>query len=120
MPKSRALRVYVAGPYTATGAREVEQNVNRAIDAGLELLRQGHTPFIPHLTHFVELRAKKRRIQVAWEDYIEWDRAWLGACDAVLCLGPSRGVDIEMERAAELGLPIFKDIAAVSMFAAQH
>ena len=120
MTSPRHLRVYVSGPYTAATPGEVEQNVNRAIDAGLELVRRGHKPFIPHLTHFVERRAKERKIQVAWEDYIEWDRAWLDACDVVLCLGWSKGVDIEMKRATELGLPIFTDIAAVSVFAAQQ
>lgn len=117
MRDARSLKIYVAGPYTASTSQEIEQNVERAIDAGLELLVRGHKPFIPHLTHFVELRAKDRQIDIRWTEYIEWDRAWLDTCDVLLCLGRSKGVDLELEQAANLGLPIFTEIEDLFAFA---
>ena len=45
--------VYVAGPYRAATAWEVEQNVRRAEEIGLELARMGAMPVVPHtLTRF--------------------------------------------------------------------
>ena len=40
--------VYVAGPYTAQSAWEVEKNVRRAEEAGLEVARLGAMPLVPH------------------------------------------------------------------------
>ena len=48
--------IYVAGPYTATTPKGVEDNVTLAIDTGIELMKLGWYPFIPHLTHYIELR----------------------------------------------------------------
>ena len=40
--------VYVAGPFTADSTWEVEQNVRRAEQMGLEVARLGAMPLIPH------------------------------------------------------------------------
>lgn len=107
------LRIYVAGPYSATEPAASEANTKRAIDAGLDILRMGHIPFIPHLTHYVDLRAKESGTHLNWEDYINWDLAWLELCDAVLFLGHSKGADLELARAKQLGKRIFFSLADV-------
>ena len=43
------MKIYIAGPYTKG---DVAQNVRNAIHAGNLAAHFGHTPFIPHLTHF--------------------------------------------------------------------
>lgn len=105
-----ALRVYIAGPYSADTAEEREQNVERAIDVGLQLIRKGHAPFIPHLTHYVDLRAIHLGESLTWHDYIAWDLSWLEVCDALLFLGSSPGAELERDRAKALGKLIFRSV----------
>ena len=108
--RTKPLRIYVAGPYTAeTGAGKVS-NVKRAIDVGIALFKKGHIPFIPHLTHFVDLRAKEKGIPIAWEEYIRWDLGWLSLCDAVIYLGSSPGADLELASAQRLGKRVFHSL----------
>jgi hypothetical protein len=109
----KPLRIYIAGPYQAPSAVHRQANVNKAIDAALRLLKKGHLPFVPHLTHFVDVRASELGTPLQWEDYISWDLAWLEVADALLLLGRSRGADIEYERAKKLGKIIFHSIDEV-------
>lgn len=104
------LRIYVAGPYTAPDHAAVWENVVAAIDAGIEIYKRGHYPLIPHLTHFVEQRSQETGAGLKWEDYLVWDRAWLSRCDAFLHLAPSRGADLELAWAKDMGLRIFRNV----------
>ncbi len=98
------MKIYIAAPYTASSEKEIEANVNRVIDVGISILKMGHIPFIPHLTHFVELRSKETSAGLKYEDYMEWDREWLLACDAILYLASSPGADRELKLAKKNGL----------------
>lgn len=102
--------IFVAGPYSAKIQRRIEDNVNAAIDAGIEILRKGHTPFIPHLTHLVDQRAVQTGIELDWSDFVRWSLAILPLCDAVLFLGSSPGADLELQKATSLGIPVFNSI----------
>ena len=110
---TRSLRVYIAGPYTALDDIGNELNTYRAVDAGIEVFRKGHFPYIPHLTHYVDLRAKQTGINLDWDDYIRWDLPWLEMCDALLYLGKSKGADLELERARELGKKVFFSLSEI-------
>jgi uncharacterized protein DUF4406 len=105
MPKP--LKVYIAGPYTAQTEEQLVTNVNAAIDASFIIYSRGHFPYIPHLTHFIDQRAKEVGYKLEWEDYIRWDLAWLKDCDALLYLSGSRGADLELKAAKESGKQIF-------------
>jgi Domain of unknown function (DUF4406) len=107
------LYVYIAGPYTAPELKESEENAKAAIDAGIAILKKGHIPFIPHLTHYVDLRARELSMNLSWADYMRWDDAWLTKCDALLYLGSSKGADIELSRAKQAGKLIFYSLAEV-------
>ena len=106
----KALKIYVAGPYSAATAAGLIENTNRAVEAGLKLFKKGHFPFVPHLTHYVDLLAQQKGIPMAWEEYLMWDKPWLEDCDAVLLLAPSRGALLELEHAKRLGLRIFNNL----------
>lgn len=110
---SKPLRIYIAGPYTALDHPGHELNTHRAIDAGIAVFYKGHYPYIPHLTHYVDLRAKHNGIKLSWSDYIKWDLPWLELCDALLYLGKSKGADLELARARILGKIIFSSLAEV-------
>ena len=113
MQNRKGLRIYVAGPYTAESEAQIFDNVMKVLDAGLNLWKKVHYPYIPHLTHFVDLRAQEKGIPMKWEDYMEWDKVWLEFCDALLFLDNSKGAKRELEYAKKLGKTIYFDIADV-------
>lgn len=97
MKELRRLRIYVAGPYTADTPEGVEANVRRAIDAGIEIMKRGHYPFIPHLAHWMHVQSGE---WFSREDWLAWGIAWLRQCDALLRLPrKSIGADREVVRA---------------------
>lgn len=104
------MKIYVAGPYSNDDAEHIEKNVNSAIDTGIELFYRGHFPYVPHLTHHIDSRAKDLKREMTWEDFIEWDMPWLESCDALLYLAPSKGADLELAKAKSLGKKIFYEI----------
>ena len=104
------MKIYVAGPYTASSESEIQQNVNNAIDAGIEVYKKGHFPYLPHLTHWIELRSKQTNKGLKWEDYLEMDRSWLENCDALLFLSDSKGANLELGHAKKLNKKIFYNL----------
>jgi len=107
---TKSLKIYVAGPYTASTPDEITVNVNNAIDAAITIYEKGHYPYIPHLTHWIELRSRETERGLKWEDYIEMDHVWLEVCDAFLFLEESRGANLELEYAKKHGKKIFYNI----------
>jgi hypothetical protein len=103
----RNMKIYVAGPYTANSNSEIQKNVDNAIDAAITVYEKGHYPYLPHLTHWIELRSQETNRGLKWEDYIEMDHIWLQNCDALLHLKESRGADLELEYAKKHGKQIF-------------
>jgi len=101
------MRIYISGPYTIG---DVAMNVRRAIDAGDKILEKGHTPFVPHLTHFWHFISPK-----SWETWMKIDKEWITFCDAVLRLpGESKGADLEVEYAETLGIPIYYSLEEIT------
>lgn len=104
------LRIYIAGPYTAEDEASIWNNVVAAIDAGIEIYKRGHYPYVPHLTHFVDKRSSETGAGLRWEDYLVWDREWLKQCNAFFLLGKSPGSDLELKWAKGLGLRVFQSL----------
>jgi len=85
------------------------QNVREAISAGDYVSRFGHTPFIPHLTHFWHMIYPRE-----YEFWLAQDMEWLRQCEALLRLpGESSGADKEVEWAKNHGLPIYYSVFEV-------
>lgn len=108
-----SMKIYVAGPYTSSTIEEIEANVQRAIDAGIHIWKKGHFPVIPHLLHWVDLRASELGVSMDWNDYMLWDAPWLDHCDALYLLAESKGALIELERASEEGKVIFHSLEEI-------
>jgi len=66
----KQMRIYVAGPYTAGTNDERLKNVKRSIDTAISLYEKGHAPYVPHLTHLIDERAKELGIVIRREDYV--------------------------------------------------
>ena len=109
------MKIYVAGPYNADSEACTKANVEIAIAAGIRILQAGHTPFIPHLTHYVEMYSKQIGAGLSYEDYLAWDREWLLCCEAILYLAPSPGADREMAWAEEHGLRVFSSLSEIPL-----
>lgn len=93
-------KVYVAGPYSKG---DVEQNVKRAIEIGNGIAYLGMVPFIPHLTHYWDMRWPH-----SYQFWLNYDNEWLTVCDALYRFsGESSGADAEEGLARSLGIPIF-------------
>jgi len=103
----KKLKVYVAGAYSADTEDGKLQNTLKAVDAGIKIFKMGHYPYIPHLTHWVDLRSIEIHDHLTYENYMEWDDVFLQCCDAFLYLSKSKGADVELSRAIEMGKKIF-------------
>lgn len=98
-------KVYVSGPLSSSGNRL--DNVQRAIDAGVELIKLGYAPLVPHLTHYMDPTDS-----LGHDPWIEVDIPWVSCADAVLRLpGDSTGADAECYTAKQCGIPIYYSIA---------
>jgi len=108
-------RVYIAG---ALSSKENEnrnpskvvtdyiQNVSRMCQRASEVRRLGYYPFVPGLDFLLGV------VNGNWEeeDYRGIGMAFLEVCDAVLVTSDSWGVQQEISRAKELGIPVYYDI----------
>lgn len=108
-----AMRVYVAGPYTAPTRMLVNRNVLAAQDAGAELMRRGHYPLIPHtMTALWDVVYP----DLTHAQFLALGLQWLPLCHAILLLPGwemSRGSMAEYEAAVAGGLVVFPDMEAV-------
>jgi hypothetical protein len=102
--------VYVAGPYTKPSPLE---NVHKAIDAAEILLKHGFMVYVPHLTHYWEMY----HYQHPYEWWLEFDKAWIRKCNAMLRLpGESNGSDLEVKYAQDHYMPVFFSIEELLKF----
>lgn len=96
-------RIYIAGPMSHG---DIAVNVRNAMEAGSQIINAGHSPFVPHLYHFLHLHEP--------QEYGTWmrvDAAWVEACDALLRLpGHSPGADAEVELASRQGIRCFTEM----------
>ena len=110
------LKIYIAAPYSAETEEERAKNVKSAIDAALALFQKGYFPYIPHLTHWVDKRAKETDVTIDWEGYMNWHKPWLELCDGFLYLNSSKGADLELQMAKDLGKLIYYSVKEIPRF----
>ena len=102
----KKLKIYVAGPISAPTKEEMDNNVIIASRVTAELIYKGHYPYTPHLLCHLN-------IEKSWEYWMDFDDQWLRQCDALFYIAPSRGTDIELANAKELGMRIFYSLDEV-------
>ena len=118
------MKIYVAGKYAPhtledcnndlhAVSRIVNNNTKDAIRCGIELIRLGHIPYIPHLSHFIFLELKENEPDLPREFWYKFDYEFLEHCDALFLLSHSRGADKELQWAKEHGLQIFYSLSEV-------
>jgi len=98
--------VYIASPYTIG---DKEHNVAVSIDCAHALMNKGLYPFLPLLSHFWDKQHPRQ-----YQDWLDWCLVWLERADCVLrVIGESKGADIEVAKAKQLGIPVFYSIQEI-------
>jgi len=120
--KKKIKRVYVAGLLTPKGIKSTNPaieyliNISDLVDASLEVLYAGYTPFCPALDflYFIKMR---KRITEAIIKRISKD--WLEVSDALL-LTPgwekSPGTLAEIKYAKSLDIPVFETLEELAKY----
>ena len=104
-------RIYVAGPYSADNVGDVLCNIGRGQKVCAELFFMGHAPFCPWHDRAYTIDNPDRDIPI--EQFQAFSMAWLEVSDAVVLVQGwenSKGTLAEIERAHELGIPVFKSL----------
>jgi hypothetical protein len=102
--------VYCAGPYRASNAWLIEQNIRHAEGWALEIWKAGAACLCPH--------SNTRYYQGAAPDHIwlDGDLEMLRRCDAVFMVPgweKSAGSRAEYDEAIKLSIPVFGDFAVL-------
>lgn len=116
-PRSDRTKVYLAGPISKGDLRH---NLNQAREAARRLMAEGYAPWVPQLTCYMsgdtptidgggtDAATNSGFNHTTW---LEVDLPWVMAADAVLRLpGESRGADLEVALARELGIPVYESV----------
>lgn len=107
------MKIFISGPLTnggqATNA-EMIKNMEKAVLAGIECIKKGHYPFIPHLSMITHKVAMEQGFDIPWQSWMDIDHAFLNKCDAILYLGSSKGADLELSQARDYKLKIYMSV----------
>jgi len=107
------MRVCVIGHYSTNskgdqaGVIEVLQNIERGTRISAKLMAEGYNVYCPWLDHQFAFHEPDMDVQ----RYRDNSMAWLEVSDAVLIIsgcGLGGGVDTEINRANELGIPVYE------------
>ena len=101
------MKIYIAAPYTADTLEEREANVARAVEVAVRLLEKGYAVYVPHLLHFIDLKAKEMGVYFPESLWINIGLKELSGCDTILILGVSPGVERERQFALQNGIPVY-------------
>lgn len=102
--------IYVAHPYSAPSAKTRLKNVEKTMDAAIQLYYHGFAFICPNLMHYLDERANKIGKPLNWSDFMAIDLCQLARCDALLYLGSSPGTNMEREFAIRRNIPVFYSI----------
>lgn len=96
-------KIYISGPYTKG---DPSINTHNAVMVANKIMDAGHVCFLPHLFHFWHVMTPR-----PYDDWMKIDLAFLPDCDCILRLpGESKGADIEVAKAKELGMPVYNSV----------
>jgi len=102
--------VFIAGPFTAGTAWDIEQNVRCAEGCALAVARSGAMPLCPHTN------TRLFHGQCTEQFWYDGTLELLRRCDAVLMVPGwerSKGATNERRFAEQIGLPVFESTADV-------
>lgn len=112
------MRVYVAGSYNSDNVIGVLDNMRRGMRAATELLLAGFSPWVPWFDYHFQLMLRDDE-SLSIEDYYRYSMEWVDVSEAMYVVKlseNSRGTQAEIDRANEIGIPVFYDMAELIAF----
>jgi hypothetical protein len=119
---SKPLLVFIAGPYlsgTNGDPRKIAHNRERLESFALPIYERGHLPMVGEwmalpIIHAAGGRSPDDPVFRAYQYPVA--HRLLECCDAVLRIpGESRGANLDVGRARELGLPVYADVGQLPL-----
>lgn len=115
------MRVYIAGALSSKEntnrnpskvVTDYIRNLSNMCQKASKLRKQGYYPYVPGMDFLMGIVAGD------WEenDYRGIGMAFLEVCDAVLVISESWGVQKEIKRAKELGIPVYYSIVELEAY----
>jgi len=109
--------IFISGPLSSESRTVEESRVGAAMDMAIKLIARGHLPVVPHLTWYLDQRARQLyHTDIPREAWMALALTLLERCDAVFCverLGASPGVRAELNHAEARGKEIYYDLRDV-------
>lgn len=97
--------IYVASKYSAPTDAEREANAVKSFHVADQIVAAGGCVALPLAFHWWKTAER------SYDEWMELDDALLVRCDALLRVpGASKGADIEVRRAEEMGIPVFHSV----------
>jgi hypothetical protein len=110
-------KIYVAGCYSADNVIDVLANIRKGIHVSAKIMCLGFAVFCPWLDFQIALTSFGK--ELTKRNYQDNSMAWVEVSDAVFVLPhseKSNGVKRELDRARSLGIPIFDNLAELTMW----
>lgn len=102
--------VYVAGKYSAETTQQRWENTQRAMWAGARIEEAGGHAVVPHLLHYLDMKAREMGIEIPYETWMQRALFMLSHCKAMVVLNDSPGVQREIEFAKTHHIPIYQSV----------
>ena len=110
----KPLKIYIAGRYSADNIIDGLRNIGRGQQEAAFLFELGFAPFSPWWDRSFVLDNPNG--DYSKQMFYDASLAWMEVSDAVYVIsgkGDGGGVDAEIKRAGELGIPVFYEIEAL-------
>lgn len=107
LAEKRVKRIYIAAPYEAPTAKDIQANVDKVTVAAVRLAQHGYLVFAPHLSHYIALKAERMGMTIPRDYWLEWGLRWLELCDGMVVLDLSEGVKREISFAHKHHIPVY-------------
>jgi hypothetical protein len=113
------MRIYIAGPYCPKNCSlheapaVAQRNVDRAIEVAMALIEKGHYPFVPHLSHYLNIHYSRKK-ELTSDFYYKYDITFLEHwAEAIFFIEQSPGADFELRVAIGRKLPVYTKLEEV-------
>jgi len=100
--------IMVAGPYSAPTEKERQENLRTINQAAVKVSKRGHIPVVG--VNAALPIVNEGDFTSPYDEIMRISLALAERCDAILCLGTSKGVEMERKIFIDKGLPVYESL----------